>query len=206
MSRTNVTAYIVSGAWSLALFLAGVRLPGVEAKVLGFLPLLIVAIFAIFDNWLWRLGFIKHVSQRPDLGGTWKGELISRRADQSGAIATHPAKEIFIVIRQSYLNLSVILLSDQGKSRSIAAMIQKNSSDDFTAYYHYTSSPDLHLRGDNPMHDGGTKLEISGLAPSSLGGEYWTNRLSIGTFTAQRVSRKRYGDYATAKAELDGGN
>jgi hypothetical protein len=204
-NRTKIAAYLVTGAWSLALLIAGVQLPGTTSKVLGAVPIAIVVLFAAFDNWLWSAGPIKRLVKRPNLNGTWKGTLISYRADGAGPEVPHRPIPIFLVVRQSYLDLSITLLSKESRSRSIAALIQANHPDDFTAYYHYTNTPGLAFRDGSPVHSGGTKLDIAGVSPSSLDGEYWTDRRTRGTFAVKRASKKRYGTYAEVAADLKGG-
>jgi hypothetical protein len=99
-NRVKITAYLVTGAWSVALLILGVKVPGTASKVLGILPIAIVLLFAAFDNFLWRVGPIKRLVKRPDLNGTWKGTLTSFRADGSGQEVAHAPIPIFLVIRQ----------------------------------------------------------------------------------------------------------
>jgi hypothetical protein len=205
-NRTKIAAYLVTGAWSLALLIVGVQLPGTASKVLGAVPTAIVVLFAIFDSWLWGVGPVKRLVKRPNLNGTWKGTLTSLRADGTGQEVAHPPIPIFLVVRQSYLDLSITLLSEESRSRSIAALIQANHPDDFTAYYHYTNTPGLAVRDRSPVHSGGARLDIAGVSPLSLDGEYWTDRRTRGTFTARRASKKRYGTYVDAATELNGGS
>jgi hypothetical protein len=204
-NRVKIAAYLVTGAWSLVVLIAGVKVPGVATKVLGVLPIVIVAMFALFDSWLWQVGPIKRLVKRPNLSGTWKGPLVSYRADSSGQEVAHPPIPIFLVIRQSYLDLSVTLLSAESRSRSIAALVQVNHADDYTVYYHYMNTPTLPFRNQSPVHSGGTRLDIAGVSPSSLDGEYWTDRRTRGTLTVSRASKKRFGTYADAAAELSEG-
>ena len=159
-NRTRIAAYLVTGAWSLALLIAGVQLPGTASKILGAVPTVIVVLFAIFDNWLWSVGPIKRIVKCPNLNGTWKGTLTSYRADGGGQEVAHRPIPIFLVIRQSYLDLSITLLSKESRSRSIAALVQTNHPDDFTVYYHYTNIPGLAVRDRSPVHSGGTKLDM----------------------------------------------
>ena len=203
-NRVKVATYLVTGAWSLVILIAGVKIPGVATKVLGALPIGIVVLFAIFDSWLWRMGPIKGLVKRPDLNDTWKGTLTSFRADGSGQEVAHAPIPIFLVIRQTYLDLSITLLSEESRSRSIAGLVQVNHPDDYTVYYHYTNLPRLPFRDRSPEHSGGARLDIAGVSPSVINGEYWTDRRTRGTFTVNRASKKRYGSYAAAAAELNG--
>ncbi|MDC2958157.1 hypothetical protein PO587_27295 [Streptomyces gilvifuscus] len=181
------------------------KLPGTEQKVLGFLPVIVLAIFAVFDNWLWRKGIIRKISRHPDLVGTWKGTLISMRVNDVHEEVEHPPIPIFIVVGQTYTSLSIRLLSEQSGSRSIAAFVQTNEPDDYSVYYHYDNTPGLRFREGSPVHLGGARIDVTGATPSFLEGEYWTNRRSRGTFTARRVSSKKFGTYEQAAAELTEG-
>lgn len=205
-NRAKVTAYLVTGVWSVVILIAGVKLSGAVSKALTSLPIAIIVLFSIFDNWLWRVGPIKRLVKHPDLNGTWKGTLTSFRADDGGQEVTHAPIPIFLVIRQSYLGLSISLLSEESRSRSIAALVQANHPDDFTVYYHYTNMPGLPYRDRSPVHSGGARLDVAGVSAQSLDGEYWTDRRTRGTFTVNRASKKHYGAYAEAAAELNGGS
>ncbi len=201
-SRVKITAYIVSGAWSVVLFLAGIPVPHTWVKVLSALPLLIVAGFAAFDNWVWQLGPIRRLVGRPLLSGTWSGTLTSLRDGETGRELEHEPIPVVIVIHQSSLTLSVLLMSAESKSRSISAIIETSSPNTFVVHYHYDNLPGLLVRAASPLHAGSARFEVSGLSPTALEGEYWTDRRSRGTFTAERVSGKQFGTFADAVKEL----
>lgn len=196
--RVKLTIGIVSGAWSFALLVAGLKLPGLEVKILGFLPSLIVAGFALFDSWAWRTKPVQKLVSRPNLNGTWTGTFTSiRDSDGTGARAHDPVA-MFLVIRQTYISLKVSLISKEGSSYSFSEDLQRRIGDQFVAYYHYTSTPDLLVRDRSPEHDGGTKLSISGRFPQAITGEYWTNRGSRGTISVERLSGKQVGTWSEA--------
>jgi len=194
----------VSGVWSLVLLIAGVRVPGTWVKVLSVVPIAVVAIFALFDNWIWRLGRVKRLVHRPQLNGTWKGTLVSLREDAQGRETEHNPIPIFVVIYQSYLTLSVCLMSEESKSRSIATVLEKSQPHEYTIYYHYNNLPGLLVRGGSPAHTGGARIEVNGVTPTTLTGEYWTDRRTRGTFIAERVSSSKYGSWTEANESLEG--
>ncbi|MFI0406012.1 hypothetical protein [Actinomadura sp. 3N508] len=200
--RITIAVYIATGVWSVALFIAGVRLPGAGSKILGFLPLAIVALFAIYDHWLWKLKLIAPLVRRPNLNGTWRGTLTSMRPDASGSEAPHAPIDIFVVIKQTFLDITVTLLSAESRSRSISSLLQSNRSGDFTVYYHYSNVPGLAVRDRSSIHSGGAKLEVDDLFPHELAGEYWTDRRSRGTFQVAWASKKHYGSFDKASTEL----
>jgi SMODS-associating 2TM, beta-strand rich effector domain len=200
-SRVRLTVYIVSGVWSLALFAAGIQLPGLWSKILGALPAIIVAGFALFDTWLWQVGVIRRITRRPLLAGTWKGSLVSLR-DKDGQEVEHEPLSVALVVTQSFLEVSVELLSKESRSQSINSLLETLPGNSFKLYYNYTNEPGLRVRDRSPRHAGSTSVMIAGLDPASLTGEYWTDRRSRGTFEVDRVSKKRAGSWKEAQ-ELD---
>ena len=205
-NRVKLAVYLVSGAWSIALLVAGLRLPGTEAKVLGYLPVVVVAVFAAFDTWLWRLPWLQPLVRRPDLNGTWRGSLVSMRADDSGNEVVHPARPVFIVIKQSYLDIDISLLSEESRSDSIAAVIQSGHDGDATIYYHYANTSGLAVRDRSRPHAGGARVHVPSLRPAGLTGEYWTDRRTRGTYTVELISRLRYRGYQDALTAFDSGD
>ena len=199
-SRTKLTISIVSGAWSLALLLLGVQLPGAGPKVLFALPTLLLLLFALFNGWLWQVRPIRTIVARPQLSGTWTGTLVSLRSDTEGHEAAHDPIPIFLVIRESYLDISVTLVSEESKSRSITAALETKQTDDFVLHYLYTNLPRLQVRHRSPQHAGGGHLDISGLEPDTLTGEYWTDRRTRGSLDVRKVSPKRVGSFEEGQA------
>ena len=194
------TTYVVASIWSGALLLAGVRLPGWEAKILGSLPTVLLTLFAVFDAWLWRLGRVPSLISRPHLVGTWRGTLISHRPDASGQEVAHTPIDVVVVVRQTFLEVSIQVLTSQSRSRSIVSTIIKHHADDYTVHYHYMNEADLAWRDDSRPHVGGARLRIGTVTPSRFTGEYWTERRSRGEFEVELVTRDRHTDFKSAMA------
>lgn len=197
--RARLTAYIVSGAWSLALFVAGVKVPGTASRVLGFLPLAVVSLFAVYDNWLWHRGALILLAKRPYLSGTWAGEFVSIRDRDGAGEKEYPPQPVYLAIRQSFIGLSIVLISAESCSYSVAEDLRLRVGDQFVLYYQYSNTPNLSLRPSSPEHSGGAMLSISGKRPDALTGEYWTNRGSRGTMSVNRLSGKHAGTWAEAQ-------
>jgi len=204
-SRVKLAAYLVSAAWSIALLIAGLRLPGTEAKVLGYLPLVVVALFALFDTWIWRLAWLRPLVRRPDINGTWRGSLVSMRPDEAGNETSHPSLPVFVFIKQSYLDISITLVSDESRSDSIAAVLQAGRNQCATIYYHYANTPGLAVRDRSRPHAGGARLDVPSLDSATLTCEYWTDRRTRGNYEVQLVTKKRYGSYQEALSALGAG-
>jgi hypothetical protein len=196
--QTQLIAYIVAGAYSIALLIAGLQLPQTPARILSVLPAAIVVSFGFFDKTLWRIRPFKLVARkRPRLRGTWRGTL-TRFQGPGGAPRT--PIPIDLVIRQTYSSLSIVLMSAESRSRSVVASIFFNGDADFTLYYQYQNVPRLDVRNRSAIHYGGAAVEVAGLDPVTLVGEYWTDRDSKGMFEVNFVSRKLAGHFRAALA------
>jgi SMODS-associating 2TM, beta-strand rich effector domain len=188
----RITAYAVSGAWSLAILIAGLQVPGGLMKALSILPIVILGAFALFDHWLWAKGPLPRLIHTPDLRGTWRGTLNSIRDDGTGQVIAHEPIPIFLVIDQSYLTLDICLMSAESSSRSFATTLQRNSGESYTVFYHYGNKPKITLRKRSPIHDGASRLEVSGTEPAALSGEYWTDRETHGSYDVERIASHRF--------------
>lgn len=176
------TAYAASLVWSVATALAGWHFEGTVGKVLGSLPLIFVALFAIWDNWLWHRGPFLDLARIPDLRGTWVGKIESLWFTEDG---THGVEALpaILHIRQSFTSLSIRLITGNSSSRSTIFKIEHLHADDFIIHYQYENDPEVLLRSKLSAHAGSARLESLNNRPHRLTGEYWTNRLSKGALT-----------------------
>lgn len=207
-TRIKIAAYLVSIAYSVALGVSGLHLPSTTAKVLGFLPAILVALFAIFDRWLWRIGPLPQLLHRPLLAGSWHGQLLSYRDDATGRETVFPAVPVAIVIHQTFTTVSVTLLTGESKSRSVAESILHNTNSDFTLHYQYNNVAALEHRDRSPNHAGSAVLDVGAPKPTRLRGEYWTARRTRGTFDGALIDRKirsTLEEVAAAAAATTGG-
>lgn len=208
-TRVKVTAYAVVAAYSLLFTLYGLTLPPIAEKVLALVPLALVAGFALFDNYLWRLGPILPLVKRPRLEGTWIGTLTSYRRDAADArlSSTHEAA---LAIRQSLTDISLTLMTAESKSRSAAAQILTKQKNDYVILYQYQNEPKMAFRDRGSIiHSGGSTIDVAGNCPQTLEGEYWTARDTRGTYSLRLASRKQAGSFAEAQGystKTDGSN
>lgn len=199
-TQIQVTAYVVAGAYSLAIFLAGLQLPHTYARVLSGLPLLLVLCFGLFDKLLWRIWPIKYlIRSRPVLLGTWKGSLSACHLEAGGTHKQQDPIDVFVVIRQRYTEVSVMLVTAESRSRSTLASIIVNDTDDFTLHYQYQNRPSADFRSRSPIHFGGAVIDVSGRRPRHVKGEYWTDRQTWGTFEAMWITNKVVSDFDEAQ-------
>ena len=180
----------MSGLYALGFLIYGVTIPAQLGKMLSFIPLLVVAIFAVLDNWLWRKGPILRLVKLPLLDGTWVGILTSIRRDENDKRITSE-QEITMVFRQALTSTSVTLMTATSKSRSSTAQFRTPQKDDYLLEYQYSNTPKLEFRDSLTAHVGGSVIEVAGSRPDEIVGEYWTARDTKGTYELHRISNKK---------------
>lgn len=151
--------------------------------------LVAMVVLGIWEHRLWRLPVAQKIPRVPrDIRGTWKGSLESFWKDP--ATGEPPAaKTVYLVVRQSASNVSVVLLTNESRSTSSLTTI----CDDgvvTSLEYMYLNRPDSRLEHRSRIHHGSASLDITGRPASRLRGRYWTNRDSRGELDfAERTSQ-----------------
>lgn len=193
-------AYTVSGTYALILFILGIQLPNVAVKLLSTLPLVLVLLFILFDRWLWRRKpFWFFVRRRPRLGGTWRGLLTAVRLDDNCNEISVDIP-VFFEIHQTFSELSIALMSRESESRSMTADLVSDSHGRFILWYQYQGVPGIEVRARSPIHFGGSRVDISERDPKTFTGEYWTDRMTRGSYTAELISASFLGSFGAAEA------
>jgi hypothetical protein len=136
-----------------------------------------IALF-LWDRWLWRLRvFRPWLTTRPDLRGTWKGQLLSNWEQEdyrAGPI------EVYLVVRQTFSSISARMFSLESSSASLSANIVTEDAEFHTLYIVYRNESMALLREGSPMHYGGMRLNVRGVPVQKIEGEYWTDRKTKG--------------------------
>lgn len=182
MNRSIIVQVVA--AIVVTVFAAGIWLTG-GTPDLQWLRFFSAAVFiavtalTIWDHWAWHLPFVQKLPQVPrDLRGTWKGTLESFWINPTTG-SSPPIKAAYLVIRQSATTVSVVMLTNESRSKSSLATI---SDDGVSASldYMYLNRPDSRFEYRSRMHHGSTSLDITRKPAVRLQGRYWTNRDSKG--------------------------
>jgi hypothetical protein len=186
----------------VAVFAVGIWLTGDQVKVgwLRFYSVAVlgaVALVALWDRWLWRVPIAQRSTSVPrDLKGTWKGVLTSFWMDPATGKTPQP-KAAFLVVRQTSSKVSVVLLTDESRSRSSLATVSSRDGNTSLEYF-YLNLPDSRHRDRSPIHPGSAALDVTGRPASRLKGQYWTDRDSRGELDFKIRSRTAVDDYDQA--------
>ncbi len=176
ISRTHASLIV---AIVIVVFAVGIVATGgaVQAAWLRFYPgavTVVVVAIAAWEHWFWWWPILQQLPGVPrDIRGTWKGELETFWKDETG---TSPSrKTVYLVVRQTASQVSVVLLTNESRSASSLATV---SSDGTTVSldYMYLNWPDVQVQERSRMHHGSASLIVSGTPANRLRGQYWTNR------------------------------
>jgi SMODS-associating 2TM, beta-strand rich effector domain len=200
-SQLAVVLYLFAGIWIVSLILEGVRPSLNLVRPISIASTAALLLVAAFERYVWRLQILHPwLVQWPVLRGTWRGELESEWVDPATG-KTRPASTVYLAVRQTMSAVSVRLLTDESTSRSLAADISAGADGVHNLTVVYVNEPPAGRRATSPIHKGGMDLEIQGSGPSSLVGDYWTDRLSRGHLTFELRSRKIHDSYRSAERD-----
>ena len=174
-------------AWWLVLLAWGTQVSREHLRPFGTVVGILMFLGWGFERFLWHLAWLHGwFVRRPDLRGTWRGELQSDWVDPKTQKRT-PTIVCYMGVVQSLSHLQMHLMTKESDSRFIADSV--TPSPNCIGYQIagvYTNKPHTHLRGDrSEIHLGGLILNTHGRTnrPETLEGEYWTDRKTKGRLT-----------------------
>jgi hypothetical protein len=137
------------------------------------------ALLWIWDRWLWRLPVLSKLANRPDINGTWHGEMVSSY-DPDDTGEPYRDDRVFLVIKQSYWNLSASFWTRRSDSVSRLSQFTAMPDGRQMLTYVYTNKPGQLDRLINPEHGGTTLIPVAPGKPGKLSGNYYTERHTSG--------------------------
>ena len=199
IGRTGITVIvtIVAGTWALVLGLLGWPISLSFFKPLSVVVGVLTLLLPVFEFWAWAWPGMGVFFKRPDVRGTWMGEIRSTWKHPDGT-PVGPIKT-YIVIHQTYSELHLRLFTQESESLTMSATVLSEPDGASTVVGVYRNQPQHSVRYRSAMHHGGLILRVDGPPPDSMSGHYWTDRKSDGGIELQRVSRERVGSYRAAE-------
>lgn len=185
--RVQLVAVVV-----VLVFAGGIALSGDEVKsdwlrFFGAAVFAAVLILSAWEQFVWKWPPAQRFRNVPtNLNGTWKGTLTSLWEAPDGSPV--PPKDAYLVVRQTASTASVVLLTDESRSRSSLAAVQ-SGEDGVQLNYIFLNSPAPRHEVQSRMHRGGAVLDVSGRPAVSIEGRYWTDRESRGELSFSEHSR-----------------
>lgn len=140
-------------------------------------------LFFVFDRWVWRLPWIAIVVGIPNLAGTWR---VTGRTDGADGQPREWAGKA--IIEQTWSRIAISVETEQSRSRSGMAAVERDPGHGFRVVYGYESAPKA---TDNELqsHKGTCEVVFSndlGVAEAT----YFNNhqRRTCGTMEWKRVA------------------
>lgn len=195
-SRLHVTVFVGLAVivWALLLSLRHTPISWDHLWPFSFVVGFLVLVGIAFENFLWRLRLLHGwFVKLPDLRGTWKGTLQSDWTDNVTQQRVPPTA-CFVGVVQTFSTLNIHLMTVESESWLISKDIRESrKSDGYQVVGVYTNQPHSFLRGaHSEIHLGALILETHGISqarPSTLTGEYWTDRKTKGTVVLEKVTK-----------------
>ena len=127
-------------------------------------------IMLIFNKYAWKWKLVRWMHDTPVLAEKYTGTFVSDydNIERSGNI----------IINQTFLSISVQLVTNESKSRSLSASLS-NIQDVLYLIYTYQNDPRAEIQNRSPIHYGTAILDVSN--PAILEGNYFTGRNSRGS-------------------------
>jgi hypothetical protein len=161
----------------------------------------VTLLFLGYNRWGWAWSIIRKFSGKPNLNGTWRGQLQSDFIRDGKTIDPIPA-----VIRIKQTNSDIVVTLFTGESSSVTEMseLAKEPDDRWKLTFVYTNRPRPEVSSRSDQHQGLCELYVTG-RNDSLGGKYFTSRKTTGELTFGEWSKHKFGDAASALSSDDFG-
>jgi hypothetical protein len=170
-------------SFTLLFNLTGFSTLNIAVKGAVVLNLVLFAIAAFAWQWLWKLIPKLNDWIYPDLNGYWDVEIDWHWGTKSG---TKPA---VAHIKQSLLEFSIELESDESESETLIVVPHKHSKSARPGlYYIYRSEGKTGAAKKQDPHTGAALLKLSMDSNDHMYGNYFTNRSTNGQYTLRRIT------------------
>jgi hypothetical protein len=187
LSRLHITALLGLGTvvWGATLLFQDVPLSLRHLGPFGLVVSVLTLALLLLEHLLWRCPWLQPwFIARPLLRGTWRVRLQSDWVDPNTNQPVPPI-DCFMGVEQTLSRLQLHLMSSESESWLLAHDIRiAPSGTGYQVVGVYTNTPRIDLRNDRSrIHLGTLLLHTHGPSnarPTSISGEYWTDRKTSG--------------------------
>jgi len=198
----NVLVAFAAGVWALLLILQGAALPGEWWKPFSMVVGAVVLLLEAFEYWGWRISWLHPwLVCVPDLSGIWKGDLTTQWINPDTGVRPEPI-QAYMVVRQTFSRISIRVLTRESSSLLLGGQFSREQDGDMVLTGTYRNTPRIEHRRRSPIHYGGLLLDIPRREDRlrRLGGQYWTDRQTLGDLSFIWACRGVASNFATAEA------
>ena len=139
---------------------------------------LMFLVMAFFNKVAWRWRFINRLVDMPILAKQYSGSFVSDWQDKNETF------EASLEVKQTFLNVSIVLKSGESRSYSVLSAID-TKGDSKRLVYNYQNEPKAELANRSTIHKGTAELWIE--TDGTLAGNYYTNRKTGGSMSFKPV-------------------
>jgi hypothetical protein len=190
--------YTAVAVWAIILLVTGQQVSSNLLRPVSTVTSTVVLLSIAFELWLWKLSFLHGwLVKRPVLAGTWRAELRSNWKDASGSAI--PTVEGYVVIRQTFLNLSLRLLTKESSSHLVGTEIVCSADGLYCIGGVYRNEPHYQYRTRSPIHFGAVWLQVIDTPVQMLRGHYWTDRNTAGELLLTGRQKQSFQDFESAQ-------
>jgi len=129
-------------------------------------------VMTVFNKWLWKLNLVNKMVNMPVLAKKYTGEIVSDSTKVKEPI------NATLLIKQTYLNISLELKTVESRSFSLLSAIELDDKR-YRIVYTYQNEPRAELIKKSSIHKGTAELWIDD--SGTLEGNYYTNRKTVGS-------------------------
>jgi hypothetical protein len=208
ISRIQLSTVLLVAAliWGVLLVISGVSVSIGWIRYFSIVSGILLLLIGAFNTWLWHLPILQGwFVRRPDIRGTWKTIIRSKWKDPATGAAIQPI-EGYMAIHQTYSSLSLRLMTRESCSELIGSDIVSFKDDTFRVAAIYRNEPKQLIREQSPIHNGAILLRVIGKPVTSLKGNYWTDRNTLGEIELTNRCSQLYHDFELANSAFQSQN
>jgi hypothetical protein len=202
ISRLHLSALIgiAAAVWAILLLVGGIAFDARWFRPFSAVVGAMVLVLLAFEKWWWRWKWLHPwFVSKPNIRGTWRGELVSLWKDPTTGEGRPPI-EVYLVVRQTFSAIRVRLITSESHSDCLVASICDDSGGTQSLVGTYLNTPKILRRDGSPIHHGGMVLRILTSEHAVLDGEYWTDRSTKGSMRFEKWNARLLYDFDRASA------
>ncbi|WP_280200588.1 hypothetical protein [Nocardia cyriacigeorgica] len=152
--------------------------------------------FLVYERWGWAWRFVRFFTGKPNLNGTWRGELQSDFERDGRRIDPIPT---VLLIKQTDSSIWVTLFTGESSSTTEMGKLVNEDDGRWRVTFVYTNRPRPEVSARSNQHQGVCELYVTGRG-DALGGSYFTSRKTTGELKLREWSKHKFHDAASALA------
>ena len=165
-------------------------------KVYSYGTSISVLLVLAYEHYIWHWPLVRKVTGRPDLRGTWKGELQSSYAASGAAVAPIPT---ILRIKQTASSQHATLFTGESSSVTEQSDLVREPDGRWRLTWIYANTPRTSVRQRSDCHVGTAEVTYDNV--DGLVGSYFTDRLTRGELKLPVRSQRLFSSVAAAEAD-----